>query len=127
MEPKDFIINWINMIFHKFKDVHFKYAYDEMSNYHIIEVSPETFEQSKKFAELYLDFNDTFFKNFPEEDILISAPSEDNDMTNLIYERCGFAPFDNYEFQKDIEEYEYNFYNYSSEMKDSSYSQINAA
>lgn len=127
MEPKDFIINWISTIFYKFKKVHFKYSYDETSNYHIIEVSPETFEQSEEFAELYLDFTDEFFENFPEEDILISAPNEDNDMSNLVYELCGLTPLNNHIIPNDIDKYEYNFYNDLCKMNYSVYSQTIAA
>ena len=64
-----------------------RYAYDKVTNFHIIEVSPET---TRRGNDAYMDWEYSVIKEFcdlfPEEDILISEPDECNDMSNIEYD-----------------------------------------
>lgn len=82
-----FIIDTIKSWENKFPGIHVKYAFEEDTCFHVIEVRPEEIhEGSEDFANEEALLWESFFEKFPDEDILITAPSVCNDMTNLIYE-----------------------------------------
>lgn len=82
-----FIIETIKSWEKKFPGIHVKYAFEEDTCFHVIEVKPEEIhEDSEDFANEEALLWESFFEKFPEEDILITSPSVCNDMTNLIYE-----------------------------------------
>jgi predicted PolB exonuclease-like 3'-5' exonuclease len=71
----------------RFASIKLKYAYDALVEYHIIEVSPEEIRRGNadyKKAEIKL-WND-FISHYPSEDLLICAPSQANDMSNVLFE-----------------------------------------
>lgn len=70
-----------------FADIKLKYAYDAVTEYHIVEVEPEKIRRGSadyKKAEMQLWM--TFMEQYPDECLLICAPSEANDMTNVLFE-----------------------------------------
>lgn len=69
-----------------FEEIKLKYAYDEDSEYHIIEVEPESIRRGNKDymtkeLQLYKDFTDAF----ESENILICNPSDANNMSNILF------------------------------------------
>lgn len=69
-----------------------RYAYDKVTKFHIVEVSPETIRRGN---DAYMDWEYSVIKEFcdlfPEEDILISEPDECNDMSNIEYDGFTFC------------------------------------
>lgn len=86
MDAKDFIKSQLEDLIQKVKGVSVKYAYEECTNFHIIEISPETIRRgSDEFIDWEYSLNNKFSELYPEEDLLISEPSFFNDMRNVIY------------------------------------------
>lgn len=82
-----YILNVLKSWEEKFPGIHIKYAYEEATCFHVIEVEPEEIhEGSEAFAIEETKLWESFFEMFPEEDILITSPSPCNDMSNLIHE-----------------------------------------
>jgi hypothetical protein len=70
-----------------FEGIKLKYAYDVMTEYHIVEVEPEDIllensDYKKTEFQLWMDF----MENYPDEYLLICPPSDANDMTNVLFE-----------------------------------------
>ena len=70
-----------------FKGIKIKYAYDAVTEYHIVEVKPEEIRRGsanykKAEMQLWMDFTE----QYPDECLLICAPSDANDMTNVLFE-----------------------------------------
>lgn len=87
MTAKDFIIEQLNLISTKVKDIGLRYAFDKRSKFHIIEVSPDDiYFTDDKYRSLESDIEIEFINKFPEEDLLFSEISVLNDMTDLIHE-----------------------------------------
>jgi len=86
MEIQEFIINWINEIASKFEGISMKYAIEKVTNFHIIEISPDSIESSEEFSKEALDFGFVFFDKFPNAVLLICKESIENDMSNVIFE-----------------------------------------
>lgn len=68
-----------------FEGIKLKYAYDEDSEFHIIEVEPESIRRGNKDymakeLQLFFDFTDAF-----DENILICNPSDANNMSNTLF------------------------------------------
>lgn len=84
-EESSFIIKWMKEMSLYYKDIKLTYAFDHITRFHVIEVSPDSIESSSEFAESALDFEFDFFEKFPQSDILISEESEENDMRNVIF------------------------------------------
>ncbi len=86
MDAKDFIKSQIVDLIQKVKSVSVKYAYEECTDFHIIEISPETIRRgSNEFIDWEYNLNNKFSELYPDEDLLISEPSFFNDMRNVIY------------------------------------------
>ncbi len=87
MEVKDFIISSLVNISNNIFGIYFKYAHDEVTNFHIIEVSPEEIRRGdNSYMNMEYGLWESFRNTFPNEDLLISAPNEINNMHNIIYE-----------------------------------------
>lgn len=74
---------WVSL----FEGIKLKYAYDAVTEYHIVEVKPEEIRRGSvdyKRAEMQLWMD--FMEQYPDECLLICAPSEANDMTNVLFE-----------------------------------------
>lgn len=70
-----------------FEGIKLKYAYDAVTEYHIVEVKPEKIRRGnvdykKVEMQLWIDF----MEQYPDEYLLICAPSDANDMTNVLFE-----------------------------------------
>lgn len=82
-----YILNVLKSWEAKYHGIHIRYAYEEATCFHVIEVEPkEIHEGSEDFAIDETNLWETFFEKFPNEDILITSPSPCNDMSNLIHE-----------------------------------------
>lgn len=80
---KNVLKEWVSL----FEEIKLKYAYDAVTEYHIVEVTPEEIRRGnadykKAEMQLWMDFMD----QFPDENLLICAPSDANDMTNILFE-----------------------------------------
>ena len=74
---------WVSL----FDEIKLKYAYDAVTEYHIVEVKPEdirrgSVDYKKAEMQLWMDF----MEQYPDECLLICAPSKANDMTNVLFE-----------------------------------------
>lgn len=71
----------------KIPGISIRYAYDIQTNFHIVEVSPESIRRGREeYMEMeYLSWKE-FQEKFPEEDLLVSEPDRINNMENLIFE-----------------------------------------
>lgn len=84
--PKNYIIKCIDKLKAIFPEVKIRYAYDEKTYYHILEISPEDTFNSTDFTGNLLIFWEDFKEKYPKEDIVTCQPSICNNMSNLIYE-----------------------------------------
>lgn len=80
---KKVLKEWVSL----FEGIKLKYAYDAVTEYHIVEVKPEeirrgSVDYKKAEMQLWMDF----MEQYPDECLLICAPSETNDMTNVLFE-----------------------------------------
>ena len=73
---QDFVIETIQSIASKIPGISIRYAYDIQTNFHIVEVSPESIRRGRE----------EYQEKFPEEDLLVSDPDRINNMENLIFE-----------------------------------------
>ena len=74
---------WVSL----FEGIKLKYGYEGVTEYHIVEVKPEEIRRGSvdyKRAEMQLWMD--FMEQYPDECLLICAPSEANDMTNVLFE-----------------------------------------
>ena len=95
MKETEFIIKTLKEWCNQFEGIHIRYAYDSNTEYHIVEVDPESIRRgnsSYKQAELAL-WTD-FMREFPDSDLLICEPSTSNEMTNCLFENPLRKPFD---------------------------------
>lgn len=86
MTAQEFLISVLKGWSSCFGGVKFNYAYDTVAEYHIIEVKPEEIRRGNseyKNAEMQLWMR--FIELYPDENLLITNPSNANDMTNLVY------------------------------------------
>ncbi len=95
MKETEFIIKTLKEWCNQFEGIHIRYAYDSNTEYHIVEVDPESIRRgnsSYKQAELAL-WTD-FMREFPDSDLLICEPSTSNEMTNCLFENPLRKPLD---------------------------------
>ena len=72
---------------HRFEGIRLRYAYDSESDFHIIEVSPESVRRgNKEYERAEAEFWMSFLERFPHCDLLISEPCSSNNMTNVIFD-----------------------------------------
>lgn len=86
MTAQDFLKKVLRKWNELFEGINLKYAYDAVTEYHIVEVSPEEIrrgsaEYKKTEMRLWMEFMD----QYPSESLLICAPSDANDMSNLLF------------------------------------------
>jgi hypothetical protein len=86
MTPTEYIKNQLVLWNVEFVGIHIRYAYDVEANFHIVEIDPEAIRRGNaEYKKQELDFWMKFMTEYPEENLLISEPSDINDMSNLIY------------------------------------------
>lgn len=82
----DFIIERLKKLDDMFKGIFIKYAFDSMTDFHIIEISPENIRRrDDEYIRWESDMWNDFFAMFPDEDLLILEPCESNDMYNVLF------------------------------------------
>lgn len=87
MKETDFLINALNEWCKQFEGIHVRYAYDAATEYHIVEVDPESIRRgNKEYKDAEMALWTQFMEAFPEADLLISEPSKVNDMTNCLFD-----------------------------------------
>lgn len=87
MKEKDFLIQTLKDWCQQFDGIHVRYAYDTNTDYHIIEVDPESVRRGNelyKKAELALWID--FMEKYPDSDLLICEPSATNQMSNCLFD-----------------------------------------
>ena len=86
MTPSQYIKNQLELWDTKFEGIHIRYAFDVEANFHMVEIDPENIRRGNaEYKQQELDFWMNFMKLYPEENLLISEPSDINDMSNEIY------------------------------------------
>lgn len=81
------ILSSIQSIASKIPGIRIRYAYDIQTNFHIVEVSPESIRRgSEEYMEMEYNLCNEFQEKFPEEDLLVSDTDKINNMENLIFE-----------------------------------------
>ena len=75
-----------------FAGIHIRYAYDRMTDNHVVEIDPESVrrgnaEYKKAELSLYLEF----MRRFPESCLLIAQPCEAYNMSDVLYENATSA------------------------------------
>lgn len=92
MKPSDFIIESLQGISNTINGINIRYAYDEISDFHIIEISPESIRRGlEEYAKMESKLWSDFFELYPDEDILISEISSINNMSNILFEVQSFT------------------------------------
>lgn len=87
MKVEEFLINEIKGWCSRHKELKVKYAYEESTAYHLIEVLPEELvNKDDSFRKEVFNTWSAFMEKFPESDLLISEPDPSNDMSNLLFE-----------------------------------------
>ena len=87
MKETDFLINALNEWCKQFEGIHVRYAYDSATEYHIVEVDPESIRRgNKEYKEAEMALWTSFMEAFPEADLLISEPSGANNMLNCLFD-----------------------------------------
>jgi hypothetical protein len=76
MNSFDYIKNILNSFVEKFPSSKYRYEFDNCSNLHIIEVSPNSLYLEKDFAEFEGNFLINFYKNFDDEGICFITPDD---------------------------------------------------
>ena len=86
MTPSQYIKNQLELWDQKFEGIHIRYAFDVETNFHMVEIDPEKIRRGNaEYKQQELDFWMNFLKLYPDENLLISEPSDINDMSNVIY------------------------------------------
>lgn len=70
----------------RFEGIKVRYAYDAVTEYHIVEVEPETVRRGNaEYKQAEMELWLSFMEFYPEENLLITSPSDANDMSNELY------------------------------------------
>lgn len=87
MKEREFLINALNEWCNQFEGIHVRYAYDAATEYHIVEVDPESVRRGNEaYKKAEFALWTSFMEAFPDSDLLISEPSKANDMTNCLFD-----------------------------------------
>lgn len=95
-------------------EIGIKYAFDQITNFHIVEVYPEKVRLSQQYMEMEYLLWKSFQTIFPNEDLLISEPCASNNMECILFEKspsvhygkyCLFTPVLSAEFKMGHKEF----------------------
>ena len=76
MTAKEYILQQVDKLTTMFDGIELRYAYDQMSNFHIIEVTPESIRRGNEdFVNQEYEIDKEFSELFPDEDLLITEPN----------------------------------------------------
>ena len=85
--PQNFLKEALKELEKLFIGINLKYAYDTLTEYHIVEVKPEEIRRGNTdYKRVEIQLWTDFMEHYPNEDLLICAPSDANDMTNVLFE-----------------------------------------
>lgn len=103
MNAIQFLINRLENWCRNFSGIHIRYSYDAQTEYHIVEVDPETIrrgsdEYKREELALWMDF----MEQYPEYDLLITEPSEANNMANCLFENSQLTAEDVVNWDEDL-------------------------
>jgi hypothetical protein len=104
MSASNFIVSRLKQMATKINGINIKYAYDNVTRFHVVEISPESIRRGddaymEMEAALWYDFHNSY----PEEDILICDPDDINNMEMVIYEVTSISQPYKYEEQPLLE------------------------
>lgn len=75
MSIQDFIKNKIEELFDSFEELEIRYAFDDKTNFHVIEIeSDSSLWKELSFITAEDKLYQAFCQQFPEDDLLITAP-----------------------------------------------------
>ena len=87
MTAQEFLKKTLKVWESLFVGIKLKYAYDAVTEYHIVEVKPEEIRRgSANYKKVEMQLWMDFMEQYPDECLLICAPSDANDMTNELFE-----------------------------------------
>ena len=87
MTAQEFLKKTLKVWESLFEGIKLKYAYDAVTEYHIVEVKPEEIRRgSADYKKVEMQLWMDFMEQYPDECLLICAPSDANDMTNVLFE-----------------------------------------
>lgn len=88
MNATDFIISKLKSISSKISGIGIKYAYDRTTDFHIVEISPESIRlNDEEYLEMEYMLWKEFQNSFPEEDLLVTGVKKMNNMDNILFEK----------------------------------------
>ena len=80
MTAQEFLKKTLKVWESLFEGIKLKYAYDAMTEYHIVEVKPEEIRRgSADYKKVEMQLWMDFMEQYPDECLLICAPSDTND------------------------------------------------
>ena len=89
IKETDFIIETLKKWNNKFDGIHIRYGYDNPSEYHVIEISPEIWRRrNTQYKDAEFKFWTKFSELYPKSDLLICEPCSNTECINdnLLYE-----------------------------------------
>lgn len=87
MKESDFLIATLKEWCEKFDGIRVRYAYDVVSEYHIVEIEPESIRRgNEQYKSAEFTLWTAFMEKYPNADLLICEPSDANDMTNCLFD-----------------------------------------
>ena len=87
MKESDFLIATLKEWCEKFEGIRVRYAYDVVSEYHIVEIEPESIRRgNEQYKRAEFTLWTAFMEKYPNADLLICEPSDTNDMTNCLFD-----------------------------------------
>lgn len=87
MKETDFLIKALTEWCQMFNGIHVRYAYDPITEYHIVEVDPESVRRGNEaYKEAEYALWTAFMEEYPESDLLICEPSKSNNMENCLFD-----------------------------------------
>ncbi len=86
MNATDYIIEKLKNVAEKIDGISLKYAYDKATDFHIVEIAPESIRRgNEEYIKMECDIYTEFRRLFPEENILLSEVCRTNDMRDILF------------------------------------------
>ncbi len=87
MKETIFLLKTLKEWCDRFDGIHVRYAYDTTSEYHIVEVDPESIRRgNEQYQKAELVLWTEFMERYPDSDLLICEPSKANNMSNCLFD-----------------------------------------
>lgn len=89
MKESEFLITTLKEWCEMFEGIRVRYAYDAVSEYHIVEIEPESIRRgNEQYKSAEFTLWTAFMEKYPNADLLICEPSDTNDMTNCLFDNA---------------------------------------